>query len=440
LPDFESAALVTLVTASVFTTTLVSARRHEAKSRALEGVFGLEAKVRPGLQEEPHPTVAPLIQQERLLREADVDWFGLAILAMNCILLVGLIFVLVRFGLTWNPFDSIALATFLVVEILVVSLGSVDAYLVHRDLHNKLLLNPAGLAAEADKDLVAGTRPSRRRPSWYQKRLRRRALTRAAAAARATTLRFPYALTVLGFAELAAIMYDEDSWDDARRQPAVHLSQAIDLGGTKPHILGALAVAHTRLPDRQPAKAIEELVGAVESTIHPRQSRDPIMKEGLTVRPKIKQLRDAGPFFFKDPDLWDSAADHAIETNEYDVALVLLSILVRNSDGSGNLDSVAGRADRVLEAIESEEYDSAWERAFAVNTAIWTLLDLSGRLPELDRVLATHADVLSALKADADREGEAKRRGVQDHISSAEQVLADAQKLLSRTSAEEDLP
>jgi hypothetical protein len=384
-PDFESSVLVAIVTASVFSTTLLSTRRHEERSRALERFSQLGRHFDP--QSDADSISNTLKEQEQLLLNSVDDPFAVAIVSMNVMFALVLVWLAFGFGFRWPPADSASrsLTAFLMVEVVVVLIGIADAVLVYVDIRRRLLLHPGGLAGLADRDIVSATkRRSLGRIGFIRKRLVHRSIIRAARACQLTGDRHAFALAVLGVAEMVAIYRGVSGFVEL--QPAEHVKRAIELGERKAYTLATLAHAQWRVRDYD--EAARSLVDSYSVDIDAIAQQ---VKYHQARRQKIRSVEDVTSGVLTNPPLDIKAFKQAFDDRHYSIAGLLLVRIVNELRSDVSQEGwLAKNTDELLSAIERDDSRGALARWAELAPLANALLSVSPPRSAIAKTIEQH--------------------------------------------------
>jgi hypothetical protein len=355
VPDFESAVLVAIVTASVFTTTLHAQRIREDSSRTFQIATDLDGRIRQLIN--GHEAYAEeLWDRNNELRVSLSDRRSIPVFTLNLALTVLTIGIAVVSGALQSRPGSLdvpnlwALRSFVLVELLVVGLGGFDWWSVWSERRRKMLSEPGGLVALAEGTLMTAFSRSLRMRST---RLRlhyatsvQRYTKRAIRLARES---YPPALALLGMAELviASIRPEGQSLS-----PMEYLKAASTQGAKDEVVTTALATAQWQ--DHRVEAATETLLAAVRA--------DPFAKPVVStldltaVDPRELNSSDRGirsfprTIFWED-ELWRRAFEGAFGKHEWRVAGDLLFDTALSARGG---DSLGTPADRLLSEVEKD--------------------------------------------------------------------------------------
>jgi hypothetical protein len=356
MPDFASASLIAIVTASVFTITLHAQRIREDSARSLHISSDLDRRIRQVNYGHEEYT-EELWDTNNELRLTLSDRRSILVFALNLTLLVLTIALALVYGALQSRSGSLdvanvwALRSFVVVELLVVGLGAFDWWSVGNERRRRMLSSPGGLVALSEISLVmAFTRRFRTR--WTRVRLHyattaQRYARKAAALGRQ---RYPPSLALLGMAEL---LIGSLKREGQSLSPLKHLQAASTQGAKDEVVTTALAVAQWQ--DLRDAGAPETLLEAVRANpfaLSAASTPDLTMVAPRDLRLDEHGIRSFPRTIFWELTLWLQAFEAAYDKREWGTAGDLLSDIaleVRRGEGLAML------ANRLLSKVETDD-------------------------------------------------------------------------------------
>jgi hypothetical protein len=436
--DFQAAILGTIVTASVFSITLVSTGRHEERTRALTRLAQLKdiekqaqanlTRLRHTEQTESQKQIvrtgsgaltACLGEQADVLREATRDRFATNVIRLNIFLaavLIGLALTFLLSGSRALDADSLSLLAFIVTELIVVSLGALDLGSVTKSMRREVNQHPVTLTESADRLLAKALEPHDPPGSRGRKNLIDRALRDARAAVAGSGENYHAALAVFGIAEIFGLVeHVEHNESLADPRPSALLGRAITLAGEEPYTLGALAYCGwTGLADSSLADldtAVQKLIEAIKLSGQPAQDELGVREQGRDPRPvDLDSMREAWSAAFYDSVLSEFAFHASMKENEYWVASMLLFDLAARL-APVTIQPIDEMADDLLTRLENDAREtSPLLRWASAKMAADHLLKVAQPNSKLALRLQGHAAAIEALEKEWEDQREEKRK------------------------------